>query len=239
MARSALKYEMIKAALRKRIAGMNAGDRLPSEAELCQMYEVSRTTVRKALGDLEREELLQSMQGKGTFITTKKFNTDWVQFSRGFAADMAEHGVPVTRRMLARTTEPASEDVARALQIMPGAAVVKFVRLRFAGEQPYDICTNYLPLHLFPDIEEVEWPENSLYSLLRLHYGVQLGRGVRTVEADLCTAEEARLLGIRPKSPLLVLVSTMFDIHGYPVEYGIARQRADRARIVINVNEGL
>ena len=237
MPRSSSKYETLKTVLRQRVAGMGPGERLPSEAELCRTYNISRTTVRKALDDLIREGLVHSMQGKGTFTTSHKFSSNWVQYSRGFAADMADHGVNITRRMLARTTEPAGEDVAQALQIMNGTAVVKFIRLRYAGEQPYDIVTNYLPLHLFPDIEGVEWPENSLYSLLRLHYGVQLGRGVRTVEADLCTTEEARLLGIRPKSPVLVLNSTMYDVHGYPVEYGIARQRADRARLVINVLE--
>jgi GntR family transcriptional regulator len=113
--------------------------------------------------------------------------------------------------------------------------VVKFVRLRSAGNCPYDICTNYLPLHLFPDIEMREWPGNSLYALLRQHYGVQLARGVRSLEADVCTSDEARLLKIPAKSPLVALRSTMFNAHGEPVEFGISRIRSDRARIMIDV----
>jgi GntR family transcriptional regulator len=229
------KYSRLKEILRERITGMSAGEQLASEAELCRLYHVSRTTVRKALDELGQDGLIHSIQGKGTFVTARKFSSGYVQYTRGFAADMAEHGVQVARQMLARTVEPANEDVARELQVPLGTAVVKFVRLRSAGDCPYDLCTNYLPLHLFPDIEFMEWPENSLYSLLRLHYGVQLGRGVRSLEADVCTAEEARLLKITSKSPVLVLRSTMFDIHDYPVEFGISRMRSDRARIVIDV----
>lgn len=229
------KYHRLKDSLRLQIDNGHAGERLASEAELCRIYQVSRTTVRKALDELSQEGLIHSIQGKGSFITANKFNAGYVQYTRGFAADMAEHGVEVSRQMLTRTIEPANEEVARELQIPPGTAVVKFVRLRSAGDCPYDICTNYLPLHLFPDIEGLEWPENSLYSLLQMHYGVQLSRGVRVLEADVCTPDEARLLDIKPRSPVLVLRSTMFDVQGYPVEYGIARMRSDRARIVIDV----
>jgi DNA-binding GntR family transcriptional regulator len=55
------------------------------------------------------------------------------------------------------------------------------------------------------------------------------------VEVGQCPAEEARLLGIRTGAPLLVLRSTMYDPRGQPVEHGIAHQRGDRARIVIDV----
>jgi len=229
------KYHRLQDVLREQVKHMSAGERLASEAELCRQHHVSRTTVRKALDELAQEGLIYSVQGKGTFITANKFSTGYVQYTRGFGADMAERGIQVSRQMLARTIEPANEEVARELQLPPGTAVVKFIRLRSAGDCPYDICTNYLPLHLFPDIEGVVWPENSLYSLLNLHYGIQFSRGVRSLEADVCTAEEARLLGIKPRSPVLVLRSTMYDGQGSPVEFNIARIRSDRARIVIDV----
>ena len=50
-----------------------AGDKIPSETELCQRYQVSRITVRSAINELVEEELLFKTQGKGTFVAEPKY----------------------------------------------------------------------------------------------------------------------------------------------------------------------
>src|SRR5437660_2321569 len=62
------RYYQLKEIIREQIASWEPGQLIPSELELCQMYSVSRTTVRKALDHLTQEGLLYRIQGKGTFV---------------------------------------------------------------------------------------------------------------------------------------------------------------------------
>lgn len=229
------KYYRLKHILRERVASLQVGDSVPSETELCQTYDVSRTTVRKALSDLVQEGLIYSIQGKGTFVAPKKLRSSWVQQTGGLYADMTERGFKVTMHVLEITTIPAEENISSELNIQEGEPVFRLVRLRYVDDKPFDVCTNFLPAQRFAGLEKADFTHNSLYSILRSMFGVHLHHGVRRIEAVACTTEEARLLGIKLNSPLLVMYSLMYDDKGQATEFGVVRQRSDAAQIVINV----
>jgi len=229
------KYHRLKRILREKIAELQADEMLPSEAELCQAYNVSRTTVRKALSELIQERLVYTVQGKGTFVAPKKLRSTWVQETGGLYADMTERGFKVQMRVLDVSVISAEENIRKELLLGEGEKVVKLVRLRFIDDKPFDIVTNFMPARLFPDLEREDFSSTSLYTILRNKYDVQFDRGVRMVEAGACTAEEARLLQIKPNSPLLIMYSTMFNDKGEAFEHGVVHQRSDVAQVVINV----
>jgi GntR family transcriptional regulator len=229
------KYYRLKKILRDAVSEMQPGSMLPSEAELCKQYDVSRTTIRKALTDLNQEGLIYSYQGKGTFVAPKKMQSNWVIQSGGFYADMKERGFQVRMQVLEHTLTLADHEIQTQLHLGEDKRVFKLVRLRFVDDMPFDTCTNYVPAGLFPKIEEEDFSQQSLYSLMRSKYGIVLDHGTRLLEADAATREEARLLQIQPHTPLLVMRSTMYDVRGFPVEHGIARQRSDFAQILIDV----
>ncbi len=229
------KYYQLRESLREQIELLAADQLIPSENELCQTHSVSRITVRKALNDLIHEGLLYAVQGKGTFVAPHKFRVQWAQETAGFHADMARRGLAVTVKVLEQYVTPADDRTATELQLSPGAPVVKLVRLRFVDDKPFDVATNYLPAQLFPGLEREDFTTLSLYALMRTKYGIQLDHGVRLAEAAQCSAEEAKLLHIKPTVPLLVIHSTMYDTQGRPVEHGVAKQRGDRAQVEIAV----
>ena len=229
------KYYQLRETLREQIELLQAGQPIPSENELCLAHHVSRITVRKALNDLIHQGLLYTVQGKGTFVSPHKFRVQWAQETAGFHADMARRGLSVRVRMLEQTLVPADERVATELNLNLGAPVVKFVRLRYVDDKPFDIATNYLPAQLFPGLEREDLTTASLYALMQSRYGVRLDHGVRLAEAARCSPEEAKLLHIKTTVPLLVIHSTMFDTNNRPVEHGIAKQRGDRAQVEIAV----
>ena len=229
------KYYQLREALREQIELLQADQLIPSESELCQIYGVSRITVRKALNDLVHQGLLYTVQGKGTFVSPHKFRVLWAQETAGFHADMTQRGFSVTVRVLEQKLVPADERVAAELDLRRGDRVVKIVRLRFVDHEPFDIATNYLPASLFPGLENEDLTNASLYALMRTKYGVQLNHGTRLAEAAHCSAEEARLLHVKTAVPLLVMHSTMYDVQGRPVEHGVAKQRGDRAQVEIAV----
>ena len=229
------KYYQLREALREQIEVLQSGQPIPSENELCLAHEVSRITVRKALNDLIHQGLLYTVQGKGTFVSPHKFRVQWAQETAGFHADMARRGLSVRVRMLEQVLVAADERVAAELNLNLGAPVVKLVRLRYVDDQPFDIATNYLPAQLFPGLEREDLVTASLYALMRSKYGIQLDHGVRLAEAAPCSSEEAKLLRIKMSVPLLVIQSTMYDVDNRPVEYGVAKQRGDRAQVEIAV----
>lgn len=229
------KYHRLKGILREKIAGLQADEMLPSEAELCHVHNVSRTTVRKALSELIQERLVYTVQGKGTFVAPKKLRSTWVQETGGLYADMTERGFKVQMRVLEVSVMTVEERIREELLLGEGEKVVRLVRLRFINEKPFDIVTNYMPARLFPDLEKEDFSSTSLYTILRNKYDVHFDRGVRMVEAGACTAEEARLLQIKPNSPLLIMYSTMYNDKGEAFEHGIVHQRSDVAQVVINV----
>lgn len=229
------KYHRLKRILREKIAGLQADEMLPSEAELCQAYNVSRTTVRKALSELIQARLVYTVQGKGTFVAPKKLRSTWVQETGGLYADMTERGFKVEMHVLDVSVISAEENIRKELLLREGEKVVKLVRLRFIDDKPFDIVTNFMPARLFPGLEKEDFSSTSLYTILRNKYDVQFDRGVRMVEAGACTAEEAKLLQIKPNSPLLIMYSTMFNDKGEAFEHGVVHQRSDVAQVVINV----
>ena len=229
------KYHRLKRILREKIAELKADEMLPSESELCHAHNVSRTTVRKALSELIQERLVYTVQGKGTFVAPKKLRSTWVQETGGLYADMTERGFKVQMHVLDVSVISAEENIRQELMLQEGGKVVKLMRLRFIDNKPFDIVTNYMPARLFPGLEKEDFASTSLYTILRNKYDVHFDRGVRMVEAGACTAEEARLLQIKPNSPLLIMYSTMYNDKGEAFEHGIVHQRSDAAQVVINV----
>lgn len=229
------KYSRLKHLLRAQVSKSNAGDALPSEWELCQKHGVSRTTVRKAIGDLIQEGLVYTVQGKGTFVAPRKLRSGWVQQTGGLYADMTERGFKVRMQVLEVAVLAAEENIQSELQLDPAEPVVKLVRLRFIDENPFDIVTNYLPAWRFPGLESEDFERSSLYAILRSRYQVRFERGVRLVEAGACPPDEARLLKVKTNTPILIMRSTMVDETGRPFEHGIVHQRSDIAQIEIEV----
>jgi GntR family transcriptional regulator len=229
------KYYQLKHILHELISSLQPGAPVPSEAELCRAYDVSRTTVRKALSELAQEGLVYSLQGKGTFKSDKKKVSSWVTMTGGLYADMTERGFKVSMKMLDMALIPAEENIARELKITEGDMVYKLLRLRFVDDKPFDMVTNFMPAARFPHLDQEDFDHTSLYFILKNKYGVHITSGVRLIEADSCTSEEAHYLEIEPKSPLLVMRSTTFDEHELAIEHGIVRQRSDLAQIVINI----
>src|SRR6266581_2836760 len=225
------RYHQLKEILREQCASWEPGQLIPSELELCQMYSVSRTTVRKALDHLTQEGLLYRIQGKGTFVSPPKLRERFVHQAAGIYEDMASRGVTIRTKVLEQTVIPASKLVAPELQLVVGSPVIKLVRLRFVGDEPLLVSTTFLPYRSFPGLENEDLTHVSLYVVLREKYGTRIGKGTRLVEAVPCSDGEAELLHTTPGAPLLVLTGTMYDTEGHLVEYGFSRHRGDRSQI--------
>jgi GntR family transcriptional regulator len=230
-------YVQVKDILRTRIKDGTwaTGDRLPSEAELCTMFEVSRTVVRQALQDLIHEGLIKRRKGKGSFVAAGKISEQLVQKLTGFYQDMVEQGLEPVTEVQQQHIVPASAEIAEQLKIQPGSSVIEIIRLRSVQQIPTVLVTTYVPYSLCPDLVNDDLNNQSLYHLLETRYHLYIARGRRKIQAMLADGQEAKLLQVNKGAPLFRLDSISFLSDGTPVEYYFAFHRGDRSQFEVEL----
>ncbi|MGH2344161.1 MAG: GntR family transcriptional regulator [Chloroflexota bacterium] len=227
------KYHRVKEAISARIADGTwpPGSLLPAEPSLCREFGVSRITVRKAISDLAHEDKIQTVQGKGTFVTVPKVGERFVQRAFGIFEDMEQRGLRLTTEVLRQEVIRAPDEVAAALGLRAGERVHAIVRLRSVEGEKILISTTYIPEALCPGLVHEDLSTGSLFRLLRDRYGITIGRGERSLEAVAADQWSAYRLELALASPLLRLDSKAYLPDGRAFEYSRTLQRGDRARV--------
>lgn len=211
------------------------GDRLPSEAELCARFHVSRTVVRQTLDELEREGVVYRIKGKGTYAVSRKLESNHIQSVVGFHAAMTRLGHRVSNRVLYQALEPATGRVSQQLGLHVGQPVVCIGRVRMVDDEPISVVRSWLPTDLCPGLEKVDLSDASLYSVIGSEYGLSPHHGRRSIEAIAISDEDAALLGVAPGSPALYSESLVSTERDRPLEYFVAVYRGDRSRLDIEL----
>jgi GntR family transcriptional regulator, N-acetylglucosamine utilization regulator len=211
------------------------GTRLPSEAELCERFTVSRTTVRQALGELEREGTLRKEKGRGTFVAEPVVSSWLLQSSHGFHEDATREGKTVTSLVLRCELEVLPDWAADALGMPPGSHGVTLERVRSVDGQLAMYVVNHLAPQLADTVLAADLEHGSLYGTLADREGLAVAGGRRVVEAATAADELARLLSVEPGAPLLFVESVSWDADQRPFECYRAWHRSDRSKIEVQV----
>ncbi|HEV2931880.1 MAG TPA: GntR family transcriptional regulator [Streptosporangiaceae bacterium] len=224
------KYYQVKRQLLDLTAALDPGSPVPPERELARSYGTSRTTVRQALAELVIEGRLLRMQGKGTFVAKPKVAQllELASYTEGMRA----HGLHPQTKILHIGYVAADEELAVLLGIRPGGRALRVHRLRLADGEPMSIDTSHLPARRFPGLRKQLERPMSLYETLRAAYGIQLAEAEETIETVLADPHDARLLGVDPGLPLLLLSRHAYDVTGEPVEWAQSWYRGDRYKFV-------
>src|SRR6202453_2280891 len=224
------KYYEVKKQLLDFTSAMSPGSPVPPERELAKRYGTSRTTVRQALAELVIEGRLLRMQGKGTFVAKPKVAQPLELAS--YTEGMRAHGLHPHTKILDIGYVTTDEQLATLLGIRAGGRALRIHRLRLADGEPMSIDTSHLPARRFPGLRKQLERQLSLYETLRLGYGIQLTEAEETIETVLADPHDARLLGVDPRLPLLLLSRHAYDVTGEPVEWAQSWYRGDRYKFV-------
>ena len=211
------------------------GQVLPSEQDLCEQLDVSRTVVRQAMNNLANQGLIIKQNGKRSSIAHLKYTEGLMQDLRGFHADAIARGQLPSTQVLDLAVVKATGEVASALEMEEGEPVTMLNRLRFINRVPTVIVVTYIPERLCPELVREDLTDKSLYDVLADKYGLVIAEGYRTIEAVSASREEAKLLGVERGSPLLLLKSVGFLENGTPLEYFTALHRADRTKFQVRL----
>ena len=124
--------------------------RLSSESEFCERYNISRTVVRQAIKELKNDGFLTTEKGRGTFVAKPRIIEGLAQSLAGFYEDLEKRGYRVTSGIIGNEVSTASPSVAMALKIKPESPVIKISRLRKLNNEPSVFVTTYIPQILCP-----------------------------------------------------------------------------------------
>ena len=186
------------------------GFRIPIEQELCNVFDVSRVTVRSAISELVRQGYLIRQQGRGTFVSKKVISDKLTMFTT-FGELMLEEGIDFSTDMLAQTIMMPVDDLADKLNVSGDKHIIYIKRLRKVDNKPILIQETYIPFHICPPLLEEDVRKNSLFELLERKHGVHL-TGVRNYfDVKYLNADEGMLLDLSENSPALVLTQHFFS----------------------------
>lgn len=223
-------YVQIKDYIRRCIqtGAIEVNGRVPSERELAQQFNVNRLTASRALKELVQEGLIYSRVGKGTYVCPPKINQALKSLS-SFTEEMRQLGQRASSRVLHAAVEPATEQVARALTVLPGTEVVVLVRVRLADDLPIALENSHILAALCPDIlDNHDFAHESLYHVLRHDYGLRMTYAHQTIEAKVASEAELKALECMPGTPILSIVRVTYTDSDQPIEYVRSAYRGDR-----------
>src|SRR3569832_2268759 len=181
------------------------GEAIPSEMELAARYRVSQGTVRKAIDELAADNLVVRRQGKGTFVATHAEQHVQYRFLR-LMPDEGDPGSegPAHRTILECKRIRATADIARALSLRTGDAVIQARRVLAFGDVPTILEDLWLPGAAFKGITSEQMAEypGPTYAMIEVEFGVRMVRAEEKIRAVAADAQQAHLLKVDKGTPL-------------------------------------
>lgn len=194
-----------------------AGDKIPSERELAEQFDVSRMTLRQAVMLLVDEGVLERRVGSGTYVAEQKVQ-ETLNGLTSFTDLMAAIGKEATTKTISYHIGKATASEQKRLNMNEGDNVLRMERVRYGDEEPIAFEVAAIPARLVRGLSR-ESLSTSLYHTLENERDIHINYARQTVTASAATERIADLLDIKRSDPVLVLRQTTFDQNDEPFEY--------------------
>ncbi|NBC00414.1 MAG: UTRA domain-containing protein [Bacteroidetes bacterium] len=223
------RHEQISDWLRARIeqGQYEPNDKLPSENDLCEQFDVSRITVRRALQTLETEGHLYRRQGLGSFVQDARLHQG-LAYLTDFVQDMEQRGIAPSCTVVHRAPEPASPDVAAFLGVEPETTVVRIDRVRQANADPVAFDQTWLPPTYAELLADSPLTEQTIFQVLEHAYAIPVVKGECRIGATQADEDVAAHLHLAPGAALLLMERVSFAEDQSCIFYQTRYYRADR-----------
>ena len=232
-------YYQVERDMRQRIESgvWQAGQQIPSEKELCALYDVSRITIRQAISALVDEGLIVRERGRGSFVRSPVI-TAGARGLTSFSDEMAVLGMRPGGRVVSLRRESAPPEIAAKLQLAAGDPIVIIRRLRYADEAPIGVQTAYLPSGSFPGLEHADLAGQSLYKYLDEQYGVEPAEAHETFSVTAISGDDARLLNVPDGACGFHVERLTYDQKRELFEFVTSIMRGDRYQVQLVLRTG-
>lgn len=227
----------LKHALRDLITfDLKPGDRIPTEAELCEHYGLSRITVRQAITALVDEGFLERHQGRGTFVRASRIEEAALE-SAHFLASSFDDDTAHAIRVDSVETVPAADWIAAKLAVGAGQDLYKIRKILLDDERPVAFRTTYAPVTLLPDLprRDLSLP---LYRVLEGVYGLPPESADETIVFIIADEFRAETLRVPLGHPLILVERIVYLANGQPAYSSRAYYRADSFQFRRRIQRG-
>jgi GntR family transcriptional regulator len=197
------------------------GDLFPSEAALMAEHSMSRITVRRAIAELQREGLVTTRQGAGTFVADPARASARCLLS--FTSDVLRRGRTPGAQLIAFDTTRGPAEAARRMGLEDDARLMHVKRVRTVDDEPVYLSDAYIPASVMPGITPDDLArsglDQSLYRLIERHYPVPLEDGEEVATAVLADEEVRGIFELPQHSPVIRKTCLLRDRNGSPIIY--------------------
>ncbi|HVF64235.1 MAG TPA: GntR family transcriptional regulator [Casimicrobiaceae bacterium] len=229
--RPATRYSTLARLINEEIASgrFNVGDRIPTEAELQQRFDVSRHTVREALRDLKTQGLVVARPGVGTVVRSR---TPRVRFMQGTGTlrELIQFVEATKMRVQKKRRLIADESLAERIAVKPGQQWHEASVLRFVRDDPVPVAL--MRIYVRPEhadvLEKVDSSGLPVFSLIERHHGLRIAEVSQQIAAVLLDRAHARTLKARPGAPALEITRQYEDTHARMVMASVGIYPSDR-----------
>jgi GntR family frlABCD operon transcriptional regulator len=212
-------------------------EKLPTEAELCEMYQVSRITIRKAIKTLVDEGSLVRIQGKGTYVTSKKIKNELLSVS-GFSEFSHQLGMIPDSRIIRSNVIQANQEMSERLQVKKDSPILELVRLMYVDRRPLFFDQAYYSLLRFPDLEKKIGLQESTYQILKEEYQTEITTNEKLIDVILANKEIANLLQCETGATLFRIEKIAFDHNDQSVHLSIFMCETNKVSLTVHRSSG-
>lgn len=225
------RHTQISEWLRSRIddGRYEADEKLPSENELCELFDVSRVTIRRALQTLDNEDLIYRCQGLGSFVKGHRSHHTFSTL-HDFSEELAESGMEASSELVSFTqTDIANQhDLLSALEMQNKSHAVEIERIRLGDGQPIAYDITWLPIFYGQLIEGYDLRHQTIFSILEEEFDIPIEKGGYRIEAALANKNLATHLHINIHAPVLLITRIAYTVGDKPVYYQQRYYRNDK-----------
>jgi GntR family transcriptional regulator len=201
-------YDILKRKIES--GGWSVGSQIPTEEDLCKMFNVSRATVRTAILELVRQGYLKRQQGKGTFIF-RNVISEGLSMLTSFRESLFEESLHFSTSILARTVMMPVDDLDSKLDIPLDKHIIYIKRLRLIDNEPILLQESYVPYHICPLLLEDDIEHASLLDLFEKKYGIRITKIKNDIDIAYLNIDESRILGLPEDSAALLLTQYFYS----------------------------
>lgn len=210
-------------------------DPIPSEREMMEKFNVSRTTVRKAIDVLVSNGYIYKVQGKGTFVQSKKIEQGLIKLT-SCTEGIRNLGLTPSKKLLNQAVTMPSKYIAGHLNIKENEKVFVTNRVLYGNKLPINYTKSHIVYKYVKGIENYEFGKNSIYNTIETQFNIKITHAIRTIEAVLANKVDTKLLNVTQGSPILVFNGVVYGEKNeveFPLEYFISRYRCDKTKFYI------
>src|SRR5699024_5469710 len=210
------------------------GDLIPTETELINEFDVSRTTIRQAINILVNEGVLEKQQGRGTTVKSLKLTWSLGKLT-GYAEEIMERGyVPKSKLIRVEFRDDLFREKNK-LQIPDDETLLSIHRIRIADNEPIAFEKTSWPRHIGEILMKHDLSVAQLYQILEEN-NIYLKSAKETIAATNATSYEADLLGVGTGTALLEMNRLSYRVNDKPIEFKQTKYRTDRYQYNVDLH---